>query len=196
MRFTTSLERGGKWLARYGKASSETTERARALARGPYPAESHIGAAILAPDPRDRLRGADMSVRDTQPTRLEVLFAALFSRTIVVLIFWTITIITCAQVMFRMSFIVGLAALVACALCYSGAAGFMGSLIARREKGYRGTDLLGIGTIGLLLVAAGSGLMVWSGFSMHAFDMKLAGVTWALLGAASAVVVVRKQDAL
>ncbi len=98
--------------------------------------------------------------------------------------------------MFRTSFVVGFAALAACALCYAGAAGFMGSLIARREKGYRVIDLFGIGTIGLFIIAAGSFLMIWSHFSMHAFDVEIGGVTWALLGAVSAVVVVRKKDAL
>jgi len=81
--------------------------------------------------------------------------------------------------MFRTSFVVGFAALAACALCYAGAAGFMGSLIARREKGYRVIDLFGIGTIGLFIIAAGSFLMIWSHFSMHAFDVEIGGVTWA-----------------
>jgi hypothetical protein len=98
--------------------------------------------------------------------------------------------------MFTKSFVGGLAALAACALCYSGAAGFMGSLIARREKRYRPVDLVGIGTLGLLLIAVGSALMWWSGFSLRLFDVKIDGVTWALLGAVSAVVVVRKEDAL
>lgn len=127
---------------------------------------------------------------------VRALFAALFSRAIVVLIFWTITILACAQTMFKTSFVVGFAAFVACAFCYGGAAGFMGSLIARHEKGYRVTDLFGIGTIGLFVVAVGSVLMMWSGFSMHAFNTEIGGVTWALLGAVSAVVVVRKEDAL
>jgi hypothetical protein len=72
----------------------------------------------------------------------------------------------------------------------------MGSLLAQREKGYGPVDLVGIGTIGFLLVTAGSALMWWSGFSLHLFDVPIGGVTWALLGAASAVVVVRKEDAL
>jgi len=127
---------------------------------------------------------------------VRALFAAFFSRAVVVLIFWTVTILVCAQTMFRTSFVVGFAALAACALCYAGAAGFMGSLIARREKGYRVIDLLGIGAIGLFVIAAGLVLMAWSGFSMHAFDVEIGGVAWALVGAISAVVVVRKEDAL
>ncbi len=127
---------------------------------------------------------------------VRALIAAFFSRAIVILVFWTVTILTCARVMFGSSVAVGLAALAACALCYAGAAGFMGSLLARREKGYRAIDLLGIGTLAVLLIAAGSALMVWSGFSLRLFDVHLSGLTWALLGAASAFLVVRTQDAL
>jgi hypothetical protein len=122
--------------------------------------------------------------------------AALFSRMIPVLIFWTITILVCAQTMFTISFVVGFSALAACALCYAAAAGFMGSLIARREKGYSATDLLSIGIIGLVIMVAGLVLMIWSGFSVRLFDIEMSGVTWALVGAISAVVVVRKEDAL
>jgi len=38
--------------------------------------------------------------------------------------------------------------------------------------------------------------MIWSGFWMRLFDIEVYGVVWALLGALSAVVVVRKEDAL
>ena len=96
----------------------------------------------------------------------------------------------------RTSILVGLAALVACALCYAGAAGVMGSLLARHEKGYRVTDLLGIGCLALIVIATGSAIMFWSGFSIRAFGIEVGGVTWALLGAVSSIVVVRAQDAL
>ena len=46
------------------------------------------------------------------------------------------------------------------------------------------------------LIAAGSALMIWSGFWMRLFDVEVNGLVWALLGALSAVVVVRKEDAL
>jgi hypothetical protein len=127
---------------------------------------------------------------------LRSLIAAFFSRGIIVLVFWLITIITCVQVMYKSSFVVGASALVACALCYAAASGFMGSLLARREKNYRPFDLAAIGAIALVIIAAGSALMIWSGFWMRLFDIEVAGVVWALLGALSAVVVVRKEDAL
>jgi hypothetical protein len=72
----------------------------------------------------------------------------------------------------------------------------MGSLIARREKTYRAFDLAAIGAIALAIIAAGSALMIWSGFWMRLFDVEVNGLVWALLGALSAVVVVRKEDAL
>ena len=127
---------------------------------------------------------------------VKALLAAIFSRGIVVLIFWTVTIVLCVQVMLKGSFVVGFAALVACALCYMAAAGFMGSLIARREKRYRGIDLFGIGAIGLIVIAAGLAIMIWSGFSIRLFGVEIGGVAWALTGAFSAVVVVRKEDAI
>ena len=127
---------------------------------------------------------------------LRSLLAAFFGRGIVILVFWLITILTTVQVMYRSSFTVGASALAACAICYAGASGFMGSLLARREKNYRPFDLVGIGAIALVLIAAGLALMYWSGFWMRLFDVEVNGVVWALLGALSAVVVVRKQDAL
>jgi CHASE2 domain-containing sensor protein len=114
----------------------------------------------------------------------------------VVLIFWLITFLVCVQTMYKSSFTVGASALAACALCYIGASGFMGSLLARREKNYRALDLAAIGAIALVVIGAGSALMMWSGFWMRLFDVEIGGVTWALLGAVSAVVVVRKADAL
>jgi hypothetical protein len=120
---------------------------------------------------------------------IRALFAAFFSRRSAVLIFWLITIPVCIQTMYRSSFTVGASALAACALCYIGASGFMGSLLARHEKDYRASDLAAIGGIALVVIAAGSALMIWSGFWMPLFNVEIGGVVWALLGAISAVVV-------
>src|SRR5258708_9335552 len=127
---------------------------------------------------------------------IKALFAAFFSRSSAVLIFWLITIPVCIQAMYKSSFTVGASALVACALCYIGASGFMGSLLARREKNYRAFDLAAIGAIALVVIAAGSALMMWSGFWMRLFGVEISGVTWALLGAISALFAVREADAL
>ena|SRR5579872_4971714 len=127
---------------------------------------------------------------------VRALLAAIFSRGIVVFIFWAATIVACVQVMLKGSFVIGFAALVACALCYIAAAGFMGSLIARREKRYRAIDLSGIGAMGVIVIAAGLALMIWSSFSMRLFGVEIPGVAWALIGAFSAIIVVRKEDAI
>lgn len=98
--------------------------------------------------------------------------------------------------MYRSSSTVGTAALVACVLCYWGAAGFMGSLLSRREKNFRPLDIVAMAAIALAVIAAGAALMFWSGFWMRLFDVEIDGVVWALLGAVSAVMVVRKDDEL
>jgi drug/metabolite transporter (DMT)-like permease len=72
----------------------------------------------------------------------------------------------------------------------------MGCLLARRKMAYRVIDLVGIGAIAMVLIVAGVALMAWSGFSLRLFDVQIGGVTWALLGALSAVVVVRAKDAI
>jgi hypothetical protein len=72
----------------------------------------------------------------------------------------------------------------------------MGSLIARREKRYRAIDLFGIGALSLIVIAVGLAIMIWSGFSMRLFGVEIGGVAWALAGGLSAVVVVRKEDAI
>jgi len=124
------------------------------------------------------------------------LFAAFFSRSSVALIFWLITIPICIQTMYRSSFPVGASALAACVLCYVGASAFMGSLRARGEKDYRASEIAGAGAIALAVIAAGLALMIWSGFWLPLFNVEIGGVPWALLGAISAVFVVRKADAL
>jgi hypothetical protein len=127
---------------------------------------------------------------------LRSLIAAFFGRGNIMLVYWLITVITCVQVMYKSSIVVGVSAFVACALCYVGASGFMGSLLARREKEYRAIDLVGIGAVAVVTIAAGSALMIWSGFRMRLFDFELNGLVWALIGALSAVAVVRTEDAL
>jgi hypothetical protein len=127
---------------------------------------------------------------------MNALLVAIFSRGIIILVFWLITILTTVQAMYKSSFTVGIAARAACVLCYWGASGFMGSLLARREKNFGPLDLAGMGGIALVMIAAGAALMFWSGFWMRLFGVEIGGVVWALLGAVSAVAVVRKDDAL
>jgi len=102
-------------------------------------------------------------------------------RTTISLTYWLITVLICIQVMIRGSLLVGASALVGCALCYWGASAYMGSLLARRETR--------IGVLAVILIVAGQALMIWSGFMVRLFDIEIGGAFWALIGAASAIVV-------
>ena len=113
------------------------------------------------------------------------------------LIFWTAAILACVQVMLNEAFVVGFAALVGCTLCSIGGAG-LGSLVARREKRYRGIVLFGIGAIGLIAIAAGLAVMMSSGVSMRLFGAKkeIDGVTWAIMAACTGLLVMTKKEAI
>jgi hypothetical protein len=108
--------------------------------------------------------------------------AAIFTRANLIILYFTITVITCAQVMFASSLVVGGAALIACALCFFAPATFVGSVLARHENEHRATDLFGIGTIAAVLTAAGLALMMWSGFRIVIYDVNVQGVYWSIIG--------------
>lgn len=117
-------------------------------------------------------------------------------RAIPVLVFWVITIWTCGQTAFLVSATVGIAAFVACALCYGAAAGFAGSVISRQQNHYRLFDLVGIGALAIIVFGVGLVLMVWSEFRLSLFDVRIEGVVWAICGALSALFVIRPRDAI
>jgi hypothetical protein len=94
------------------------------------------------------------------------------------------------------SFSVGASALAASAMCFFGTAGFMGSFLARREMKYNWKDLLGIGSIAAVLVAAGLTLMIWSGFRITLFGIVIEGPYWLLLGIGTALLITEKKHAL
>lgn len=125
-----------------------------------------------------------------------MLAKVIFSRTNLILIYFTVTVITCVQAIFKSSFAVGGAALAACALCFFAMATFIASVLARREKGYSAVDLIGIGAIATALTAVGLALMVWSEFRIIIYGVNIQGTYWALLGIFTAHVVARKKDAL
>ena len=76
-----------------------------------------------------------------------MLAKAIFSRAILIFIYFLVTVITCVQAIFKSSLAVGGAALVACALCFFAVATFVASVLARHEKGYSTANLIGIGAI-------------------------------------------------
>jgi hypothetical protein len=125
-----------------------------------------------------------------------MLAKVIFSRTNLILIYFTLTVITCFQAMLNSSFAVGGGALVACALCFFAVATFIASVLARREKEYSTKELIGIGVIAAILTAGGLALMVWSGFWINLYGVSIQGIYWALLGIVTAIVVARKKDAL
>jgi hypothetical protein len=115
---------------------------------------------------------------------------------VLLLAYVVVTILACINTAANYSVTVGVVGFAASALCYWGGSAFMGSLLARREKGYQAFDLVGIGALSLLLIAIGVALMVWSGFQMRFGGLQVGGVEWALLGAFVTVFVVKKEDAL
>ena len=93
-----------------------------------------------------------------------------FSRATIILTYWLITFSICIQVMIKGSLLMGASALVACALCYWGAAAYIDTLLARRETA--------IGVLAVILIMAGQALMIWSGFMVHLFDIEIGGAFW------------------
>jgi len=110
--------------------------------------------------------------------------------------YFTFTVITSVQAIFNSSFAVGASALVACALSFFGVATLAGSFLARHEKGYSLKDLIVIGMIAVILVAAGLALIFWSGFRIIVSGNVIEGPYWALVGIVTALLVTRKKDAL
>jgi hypothetical protein len=127
---------------------------------------------------------------------ISAMLQAIFSRTILVLIYSLVSLIAAITIMVRGSFGVGLAVLIACAFGFFGTATFVGSFLARKEKGHSTTDLIGIGSIALVLVIASFGLAYWTDFRVVFEGYIIDGFYWVLIGILTACVVTRKQDAL
>jgi hypothetical protein len=68
--------------------------------------------------------------------KLQVFAKVIWDRWWLAYIYFLVTVITCIQVVFTSTLTVGAAALVACALCFIGPAGLIGSLRARHENNY------------------------------------------------------------
>src|SRR5260221_11547766 len=106
-----------------------------------------------------------------------------FDRMWLVMVYFVVTVITAIQAILSSSFAVGAIALVACGLCFFGAAVFAGSFRARHVKKSTAKELLGIAAIALVLIAAGFALMIWSGFWLNLLGVAIQGRYWALAGA-------------
>jgi len=95
--------------------------------------------------------------------------------------------------MFKSSLAGGAAALVACALCFIGPAGFIGSVRARPENNYYAKALIRITAIAVVLTTAGVALMIWSGFGLNLFGVAIEGPYWALTGVFIALIVTKRE---
>lgn len=125
--------------------------------------------------------------------KLQVLAKVILDRWWLAYIYFTVTVITCIQVMSKSSLASGAAALVACALCFIGPAGFIGSLRARHENNYKAKELIGIAAFAVVLTAAGVVLMIWSGFGLNLFGVAIEGPYWAFTGMFIALIVTKKE---
>jgi hypothetical protein len=115
---------------------------------------------------------------------------------LLVIAFGLVTVIASVQIMFSSSIGNGVGAILATCLPFVGAATFIGSFLARKEKKYSTVDLLGIGAIAAVLIVTGFAVAYWSDFHIRLFGYSLSGVEWLLVGMALAVIVTRKRHAL
>jgi len=117
-------------------------------------------------------------------------------RYIIILAFATMTLISAAQTINNQSTAVGLSALAATVLSFVAASTFVGSYLARREKKYQASDLIGIGSIAAALMLGSFVLAYWSGFEINTGFGIIDGFTWLIIIALTSMLVVRKGDAL
>jgi hypothetical protein len=127
---------------------------------------------------------------------ISAMFQAIFSRGIPILIYTILSVIAAISIMIKGSFVVGIGVLAACAFSFFGTATFVGSFLARKEKALRMTDLIGIGSIAVILVVVSFMLAYWTGFRVIFEGWIIGGFYWLLIGMLTALLVTRKQDAL
>jgi hypothetical protein len=127
---------------------------------------------------------------------ISALLRAIFSRAVVVLIYTILSLIAAISIMTKGSVVVGLGVLAACALSFFGTATFVGSFLARKEKAYRAIDLIGIGSIATILVAASFVLAYWTDFRVIFEGYVIDGFWWMLIAILTALLITRKEDAL
>ncbi|MGH2508685.1 MAG: hypothetical protein ACRDHZ_14970 [Ktedonobacteraceae bacterium] len=109
--------------------------------------------------------------------------------------YFVVTLLMCGQSMLQQSFSVGVGVLTASALCFFSTATFVGSFRARREHKYRPTELAGIAAIALILCVGGLALMLWSGYRITLFSVRLSGFEWSIVGIIIALLTTTKRDA-
>ena len=73
---------------------------------------------------------------------------------------------------------------------------FVVSWLDRREKTSNPIDLVIIGAIAAVLVAAGITLLAWSGFHFELFDVVIKGPMWGFIGIVVGLVATKKGHAV
>ena len=128
---------------------------------------------------------------------ISAIFHAVVSRFVLpILLYVVITVITVISTINRGSLWVGISVLAASVLSYWGSAGFVGALLERKTKWYRTIDLIGMGAIATLPIAAAFVLAYWSDFQIDIFGYNIDGFYWVLLGMIVPIIVVRPKDIL
>ncbi len=157
-----------------------------------------LGAAVplLVVSPSDVLKGWTPGERTSAPPMISALLQAVFSRAVLVLIYSILSLIAAISIMTKGSVVVGLGVLVACAFSFFGTATFVASFLARKEKAYRAIDLIGIGSIATIFVAASFVLAYWTDFRVIFEGYVIGGFWWMLIGILTALLITRKEDAL
>jgi hypothetical protein len=176
---TTNYVEAYKWFTLAAKRGHAPSEKDRLVLKNSMTPDQIALAERMVQDTESCCSQSD-SVEAAMWGRAIV--GAIFNRGLIIFVYSIITLITTVPVMLK-SFAVGAAALAACVLCFASVATVVGSVMTRREKKYRATDLIGISTIGLVLLVAGLALMIWSQFYLRLFDVEMDGLVWALVGA-------------
>jgi hypothetical protein len=138
----------------------------------------------------DQLLSESKARREARTSTLK----AICTRTLPISIYLLITIITTIQAIFTSSLFTGAVGLLACGLCFWGAAGFAGSFRVRHEKNYTVTQWIVLGAVAAVLVVPGLVLMNWSGFHLTLFGVAIEGQEWAGVGIIVGIISVRKED--
>jgi len=133
-------------------------------------------------------------VRASRTKRIAII-GVIFSRQLLFVIYIVLTVIACGEIFFSGSFSASGAALLGSALCCFGTASFVCSWLARREENYCPGDLATISAIAGVLNAAGTALLVWSGFRFKVFDVVIKGTLWAVISMVVALIGTKKDCA-
>jgi len=114
----------------------------------------------------------------------------------VAIVYFLDTVILGVHMMLAGAFIPATAAMAACALCFLGAADFVGAFRARHATNHTAKNLAAGGVLASVLIASGVILTIASGLSLHLFGVAVGGAYWALSGVVAATVATREEHGI